>query len=144
MWNDRTFNLCRLTFNLGYTSQTYWTMKYSSCFVTELEDNNVKVYIFSKINVTIWISLLKIWFHPIFQPFPISVRLGNLHAIIYSGFPAMTSQFFRFHQNKAKTAVKKNAIISSVFLQISLETNLSYFLFCTHSKCIGLYSSVQF
>ena len=51
MWNDRTFNACRLTFSLGYTSQTCGTMKVSSCSVAELEDNNLKVYIFSKIKV---------------------------------------------------------------------------------------------
>lgn len=78
MWNDRTFNACRLTFSLGYTSQTCGTMKVSSCSVAELDDNNLKVYIFSKINVIIQISLLKIWFHLIFQNFPISVKPWQL------------------------------------------------------------------
>ena len=39
MWSDRTFNICRLTFSLEYTSQTYGTMKVSSCSVTECKDN---------------------------------------------------------------------------------------------------------
>lgn len=74
MLNDRTFNICRLTFSLGYTSQTYGTMNVSSCSITELGDNNLKAYIFTKINVPIQISLLKTGFHPIFLPFPGRVK----------------------------------------------------------------------